>query len=406
MTKAKAMLLAAAMLVPQAAGAQQLAVLDQEAAGRLEPGDARDRFGSYRDIWSFDAKPGIVYKIELRSTDFDAALELPANGAFQAPPRVYDDIFGQSNPNSMAMMVLAKPARVQIAVGTVDVPGTGAYRLTVSNAGACAQIRSPETYGCPPAPPQKAKTPAEVEQEAAALVAKAQAEAAKGNADGMTALGLYYRGVKNDQVQAAQWLERGYAAGDQRAGAELARMHSDSFYTFPGRDPARAIQIWRSLAAKGNVEAMMKLANAYRFGLDVPLDGPASLGFYQRAAQGGNVQAARLLSKVYHDNFELPEKPPEEFSASVERWKRDIETRRAKRGSPKDALYVEIDLSQSSYYLRLAGLNGDGKAAIDYAWRLHDGVGLPKSDAYALKWTRKAALRGNEEAREMLAELK
>jgi ankyrin repeat protein len=64
--------------------------------------------------------------------------------------------------------------------------------------------------------------------------------------------------------------------------------------------------VCRTLAAGGNVKAMVRLANAYRFGLGTPRDETAAQAWYQKAAAAGSEAAATYVQR---QNITVPPTP-------------------------------------------------------------------------------------------------
>ncbi|MEO8141537.1 MAG: SPOR domain-containing protein [Sphingomicrobium sp.] len=66
-------------------------------------------------------------------------------------------------------------------------------------------------------------------------------------------------------------------------------------------DPARATDIWRALADKGDPDAAFNLGQAYRLGRGVPADSGAAKRWFERAARTGHVDAQVSLGLLLFD---------------------------------------------------------------------------------------------------------
>ncbi len=100
-------------------------------------------------------------------------------------------------------------------------------------------------------------------------------------------------------------------------------------------DYATAVAEWQGPAATGDPDAMFNLAQAYRLGRGVPQDPQRAEQLYQRAAQGGHVQAADTYGIMLFQDGRREEALPFVQDA-------------ARRGDPR-----------SQYLLGIAHFNGD-----------------------------------------------
>ncbi len=81
------------------------------------------------------------------------------------------------------------------------------------------------------------------------------------------------------------------AAATVRAGVEA----------WQNGDPAKATDIWRALADKGDPDAAFNLGQAYRLGRGVPADSSAAKRWFERAARIGHVDAQVSLGLLLFD---------------------------------------------------------------------------------------------------------
>lgn len=64
-------------------------------------------------------------------------------------------------------------------------------------------------------------------------------------------------------------------------------------------NPAKAIELWRSLAEAGDAESMLFIAFAYRTGQGVAQDNQQAFHWYQKAAEAGMPEAQFQLALMY-----------------------------------------------------------------------------------------------------------
>ncbi len=111
-----------------APGAVATLRVGQEGNGLLEPGDSTGADGPFEDHWTFDATAGQRLRIELRSEDFDAYLEVfGPDGALIGKD---DDGLGGKN----SLVTFRAPVAghyTAIASSFGDNPATGAYRIAL-----------------------------------------------------------------------------------------------------------------------------------------------------------------------------------------------------------------------------------------------------------------------------------
>src|SRR6476661_2721380 len=67
-------------------------------------------------------------------------------------------------------------------------------------------------------------------------------------------------------------------------------------------DFAKAVEIWRPLAEKGDTDAAFNLAQAYRLGRGVAINLGAAQTWFERAARKGHVDAQTTLGLMLFQN--------------------------------------------------------------------------------------------------------
>lgn len=127
-----------------------------------------------------------------------------------------------------------------------------------------------------------------------------------------------------------------------------------------------AITAWRPLAAKGNVDAMFNVGQAYRLGRGVPVDLAQAQDWYDRAAHGGHVDAQVQLGMLLFQNGNR---------AGGLRW------------------------------LKAAADKGEPRAQLLYGTALFNGDGIVRDPMTAYAYVAKSAAQGLAPASATLAQL-
>lgn len=110
---------------------------------------------------------------------------------------------------------------------------------------------------------------------------------------------LYFRGqgVPRDLVQARAWLEKAAANDDPYALYALARTMEDT-QGLAGRDPVRAVDLYRRAAEKGHPLAVLRYALALGEGVGVKRDPAKAQSLLVQAQQNGVPEAALALGDM------------------------------------------------------------------------------------------------------------
>jgi TPR repeat protein len=143
------------------------------------------------------------------------------------------------------------------------------------------------------------------------------------------------------------------------------------YAAFKMGDYQTALEIWRPLAERGSTAAQLSLGAMYEQGQGVAQDYTEAATWYERAANGGHASAQYNLALLYETG----------------------------RGVPRD-------LEKAAYWFRQAAEQGDRDAAYNlgviYATGFGRGVTADSGEAAeALKWLRRAAIKGHREAVDM-----
>jgi serine protease Do len=99
--------------------------------GLLEPGDEQAGDGPFQDRWTFEARAGQRFHVEMSSTDLDSYLTiLGPDGATVAT----NDDAGTGRDAALSFNATAAGRYVALASSYGDQPGFGAYRVTLAEA--------------------------------------------------------------------------------------------------------------------------------------------------------------------------------------------------------------------------------------------------------------------------------
>jgi len=121
---------------PAGAGRVERITAGQHVAGRLEPGDRPHTGGGYEDLFEFDGQPGQDVMIELRSSDFDAYLELRD----EAGALIAENDDGGAGTDALITAHLPRAGRYRIVARAFgERQAVGVYDLALSNAGEVAR---------------------------------------------------------------------------------------------------------------------------------------------------------------------------------------------------------------------------------------------------------------------------
>ncbi|MEI6723606.1 MAG: tetratricopeptide repeat protein, partial [Betaproteobacteria bacterium] len=173
----------------------------------------------------------------------------------------------------------------------------------------------------------------------------------------------------------------------------------------PRRNLGQGVYWLDRAAAREKIEAVLILANIFDKGAEVPRDALLAAGYFRRAADLGDIEAA------YRYALHL-EESPRGSDASVERedparWYRQA----AEKGHPgaqfRLARRLQSEggaaLKEAVAWYRKAAEAGQSDAQMPLAIALDEGRGTASSPEEAIPWYLKAAEAGNAEAMYRLA---
>ena len=150
-------------------------------------------------------------------------------------------------------------------------------------------------------------------------------------------------------------------------GVAFAGPREDAQAAYDRGDYATALQLFVTLARKGNAAAQTQIGWMYEWGFGVSKDSNEAIKWYRLAAAQGNLEAQRLLGFVYGTG----------------------------RGVPKDD-------KEALKWFQLAAAQGDATAQNKLGELYTKGGDVPRDYGEAVKWFRLAAEQGHEDAQNNL----
>jgi TPR repeat protein len=164
-------------------------------------------------------------------------------------------------------------------------------------------------------------------------------------------------------------------AGDSSAQGALGHAYQDG--NGVPKDPTIAVQWYRKSAEQGNANAENDLGIMYSSGEGVPRDKEEAVKWYARAAKHGNSKAMFNLGASYYNGDGVGEDQIQAYSWFL---------------IGQDAGNTSADAAAKRSAATLSGETADAYQRISEMYEKGDE--LPKDDAQALRWLKKAADRG------------
>lgn len=172
---------------------------------------------------------------------------------------------------------------------------------------------------------------------------------------------------------------------------------------------AQSLDSLRAQAARGNVQAQLRLSEWYRFGLEEASVSADSANHYLRqAAQQGSAEATYLLAVAHVRGLGMPIDPKRGRQLMEEAAKAGqlaailelmhLHSQREHRFFPQAA---DIDSARAAHYARLAAKRGAEEARLFLATAHERGSGVKPSDSLARHYLQ-AAVKNNGSARAAL----
>ncbi len=149
-------------------------------------------------------------------------------------------------------------------------------------------------------------------------------------------------------------------SGAEPTPEDYFRLAESHFYGDAGNtDFHRALTAYRNAAAKGHVQAMLRIGMIFEKGMDVDRDTGAAMRWYDKAARLGNAQAMVKLARLYGKGLGVPK----DYAAAI-KW------------------------------LRKAAATGDGIAMVNLSRMYDEGVGVDSDEREAARYLLNALKAG------------
>ncbi|MFZ5001197.1 hypothetical protein ACOY5P_17650 [Enterobacter asburiae] len=182
---------------------------------------------------------------------------------------------------------------------------------------------------------------------ATACISLYEIAARQGSAQAQLMLARWYQTQPSGEKTALSWLQKAAAQGEPAALMLLARRYETGNGVDKSVDIAR--RDYRQSAALGNPQAQRWIAEHS--------EGAERLGWYQKAAQGGDVTAQRVLAQAYLSGHGVPQNESEGLS-----WLKRAVSQGDARAQYLYSQYQRSDALRLQY-LTLAAKGGDLQAA-------------------------------------------
>jgi TPR repeat protein len=172
------------------------------------------------------------------------------------------------------------------------------------------------------------------------------------------------------------------------AGSVLAGPLEDGFAAYERADYATAMGLWRRLADQGDADAQFNLGVLYEKGQGVRQDYAAAASWYRKAADQGETSAESALAKMYFNGQGVPKD-----HAAAMSWVRKA----ADQGDVSGQVELGANAFASGDYvtamrlLRPLADRGFVRPQFYLGLMYANGRGVPRNDAAAVSWYRKAA---------------
>jgi hypothetical protein len=235
------------------------------------------------------------------------------------------------------------------------------------------------------------------------------AKAEKGDAKAQDELGVYYRfAAPKNMVEAVKWFRKAAEQGYVEAQDHLAECYENG-ESVP-KDQAEALNWYRKAAeqyrkdaAQGDDDyAKFNLGVHYHKGRGVPKDMVKALKLYRITAELGVADAQNSLGRCYMEGDGVPKDAVEAYKWFNLSGAQGNEMAASDRANlEKTMLPEQIGEAQklSRAWSETTGLHnaadlGDAYSQVRLGIHYAAGKGVPKNEAEALKWFRKAAEQG------------
>ena len=170
------------------------------------------------------------------------------------------------------------------------------------------------------------------------------------------------------------------------------------------KEESKSLEWFQKAADKGDEVAQKNVARYYRYGIATEKDEQKALEYYIKSANQGYIDAIVELASLYRNGY-CTEKNLEE---SIKWYEKAISKDHKDSMLELASLYINEmgDTEKGIQVCKQAAEKGVEKALLKLGAIYEDGIGVEINTHKAIFWYRKAAAKGNEEAKECLKRLK
>jgi TPR repeat protein len=228
------------------------------------------------------------------------------------------------------------------------------------------------------------------------------------DAPAMNQLGLIYKngkGVAKDHAEARRWFEKAAALNNALAMTNLGVMYTNGEGV--AQDYTQARKWFGQAAALNNAAAMFNLGILYENGQGGPPDLVEARNWYEKAATLNSAEAMNRLGIFYRDG-----KGVAKTLVEARKWFNQAAVLNHPTAMMNLGLLYSTNGSDAgkdylqalNWFEKAAALNQAG-AMYQLGLFYENGLSVPKNRETAITWYRKAAERGDEEAKKALIRL-
>lgn len=234
--------------------------------------------------------------------------------------------------------------------------------------------------------------------------------AEQGNTYAQSALAELYmngNGVQENTAKAIELYKTAALKGDLKAQHNLGNYYHEKL-----RDDAEAVKWWTMAANQENDKRSAASQNNLGMvyldgGRNVKQDYQLALNWFQKAANQGDVEAQTSLGSMYGKGLGTKQDDKLSFEWHLKAAKNGKITAQRNVGTKYyNGVGVKQDYKQAFYWFQKAAEQGDEKSQYYLGYLYHKGEGTIKDLVMAKKWYEKAAAQGNQNAIDELKNLK
>jgi TPR repeat protein len=205
----------------------------------------------------------------------------------------------------------------------------------------------------------------------------------------------YGQGVRQDETEAVKWFRKATENGESSAIYNMGV----AYFNGQGvtKDEAEALKWFRKAARNGLPDVgLWNAAFLFAVGQGEPLTQAEELNWFRKAAQKGFYSYSRQPPSEQAEQIIKKLSPTDELRNKAEKGDIDAQINLGRlyvrgEGVPKDE-------AEAVKWFRKAAYQGNDRGELFLGIMYYNGLGVPKDEAEAVKWYRKAAEQGNADA--------